>query len=111
MAESLKNLLKGRREIHIGTSGRRSNRLTYLPVWFLLEDDKILLLPVNGSRTNWFRNLEKKPVIRVRVDNRDWEFNATMLRDRGSVDNIIGNLRINMEKARSTGGIAYSTLP
>ena len=93
MAESFKNLLKGRREIHIGISGRKSSRLIYLPVWFLLDDDRILLLPVEGSRTNWFRNLEKKPVIKVRIDDRDREFNATILRDRGRVDYIIGKFK------------------
>lgn len=89
----MKNLLKGRREIHIGVSGRKSDRLIYLPVWFLLEDDKVLLLPVKGSKTNWFRNLKKEPVIRVRVDDRDREFNAIILRDGGRVDYIIGKFK------------------
>lgn len=93
MAESLKGLLEGRNEITIGVIGRRSGKLIYLPVWFVLEESRILLLPVQGSRTNWFKNLERRPSIKIRVDDKEWEFDAKILRERDRVDYVIARFK------------------
>jgi hypothetical protein len=46
------NDLKGRltqyRQIKISVTGRKSGRTISIPVWFVLEGDKLYLLPVQG---------------------------------------------------------------
>jgi len=34
------------------------------PVWFVHEDKKLYLLPVQGSDTNWYRNVLKNPTVK-----------------------------------------------
>jgi hypothetical protein len=38
-----------------------------MPVWFVLEGDGLYLLPVQGSDTQWYKNVLKKPSIRIEV--------------------------------------------
>ena len=46
-------------------TGRKSGRAISRPVWFIFEDEKLYLLPVQGSDTQWYKNVLKKPTIRV----------------------------------------------
>jgi len=50
--KDLVKLLEGRREINIAVYGRKTGRLIEHPVWFVLEKNRLLLLPVYGSRTS-----------------------------------------------------------
>lgn len=64
----LKNTLRSTREIEIEVTGRKSGRKISLPVWFVQDAGQLLLLPVNGSDTNWFRNVEHTPSMTIRAD-------------------------------------------
>jgi len=59
--DSLKDSLSRYREIKITVTGRKSGRAISNPVWFVLEDGKLYLLPVQGSDTQWYKNVLKKP--------------------------------------------------
>ena len=47
--DSLKDRLSRYREITISVTGRKSGRSISNPVWFVLEGDKLYLLPVKGG--------------------------------------------------------------
>jgi len=47
-------------EIDLTVKGRKSGQDISRPVWFVHEDEKLYLLPVQGSDTNWYRNVLKK---------------------------------------------------
>ena len=47
--------------------GRRTGRRITLPVWFVLDQDSIWLLPVYGSRTQWYRNVQVNPGITIQA--------------------------------------------
>ncbi len=49
------------RQIKISVIGRKSGRTISIPVWFVLEGEKLYLLPVKGSDTQWYRNVLKNP--------------------------------------------------
>jgi deazaflavin-dependent oxidoreductase (nitroreductase family) len=57
--------LKEYREIKITVTGRNSGRAISVPVWFVLDDDNLYLLPVEGSDTQWYKNVRKNPSIRI----------------------------------------------
>ena len=63
------NELKGRltryRQIKISVIGRKSGQTISIPVWFVLEGKKLYLLPVQGSDTQWYRNVLQNPTIRI----------------------------------------------
>jgi deazaflavin-dependent oxidoreductase (nitroreductase family) len=57
--------LQGANEIEITVTGRTSGRSLSYPVWFALDSDKLYLIPVKGSDTEWYKNLLKAPTIRL----------------------------------------------
>ena len=87
--KDLVKVLEGRREINIAVYGRKSGRLIELPVWFVLEKNRLLLLPVYGSRTSWYRNLKANPKIRVKVGDFDEEFTAKLLESESQVKYVV----------------------
>ena len=63
--DNLKNRLSRSREINITVTGRKSGRPISIPIWFVLEGDKLYLLPVQGSDTQWYKNALKNPTIQI----------------------------------------------
>jgi hypothetical protein len=63
-----RRLLEGKTELTITVRGRRSGRTHSLPVWFVLEDDCLHLLPVSGSDSNWYRNVLSGGQMTLTVD-------------------------------------------
>lgn len=64
-SDALRKQLSRRNEINITVTGRKSGRAFSIPVWFIFEDDKLYLLPVEGSDTQWYKNVLKNPSIRI----------------------------------------------
>ena len=67
---TVKNGLKERlaryRQIKFSVIGRKSGKTISIPVWFVLEGKKVhLLLPVQGSETQWYKNVPKNPSCNV----------------------------------------------
>jgi hypothetical protein len=63
--QELKKALEGIDEIELVVTGRKSGGKTSRPVWFVREGEKLYLLPVKGSNTEWFKNVLKNPTITV----------------------------------------------
>ncbi len=85
--------LNKRREISITVTGRRTGRAITLPVWFVFEDGAFSLLPVYGSRTQWYRNLEKNRAIAVEVGKERFDLRARLLKDPSAVRAVIERFR------------------
>jgi deazaflavin-dependent oxidoreductase (nitroreductase family) len=85
--------LKKRRQISITVVGRRSGRTLTLPVWFVSAEDTLLLLPVYGSKTQWYRNLLKNPGIDIRAGSERRTLQARALRDARVVRKVIQEFR------------------
>jgi len=62
---SLQDRLSRYREIKLSVTGRKSGKTITNPVWFVAEGEKLYLLPVRGSDTQWFQNVLKNSQIRV----------------------------------------------
>jgi hypothetical protein len=63
--DTLRDRLSRYREINISVTGRKSGRTISIPVWFVLDDEKLYLLPVQGSDTQWYKNVLKNRMIRI----------------------------------------------
>jgi deazaflavin-dependent oxidoreductase (nitroreductase family) len=91
------NDLKGRlsryREINLSVTGRRSGRTISQPVWFVFDDDKVYLLPVRGSDTQWYKNVLKYPSIRIDARGADAEFQAVLITDQTRVSSVVEKFR------------------
>jgi len=63
--DALGDRLSRSSEINVAVTGRKSGRTISNPVWFVLDEDQIYLLPVRGSDTQWYQNVVKNPSIRI----------------------------------------------
>jgi hypothetical protein len=55
--KDLKERLSRYRQLQITVTGRKSGRALSVPVWFVVEEEKLYLLPVRGSDTQWYKNI------------------------------------------------------
>ncbi len=74
--DSLKDRLSRYRQIKLTVIGRKSGRAISNPVWFVFEDDKLYLLPLQGSDTQWYKNVLHNPTIRIDARGAEGEFHA-----------------------------------
>jgi deazaflavin-dependent oxidoreductase (nitroreductase family) len=91
--DSLKDRLSRYRQIKISVIGRKSGRTISVPVWFVLEDEKLYLLPVQGSDTQWYKNVLKNPSIRVDARGEEAELKAVPISDATRVASVIERFR------------------
>jgi len=91
--DSLKDRLSRSREITISVTGRKSGRTISIPVWFVLDEDKLYLLPVQGSDTQWYKNVLKNPSIRIGAGGAEAEFKAVPITDGKQVASVLDKFR------------------
>lgn len=91
--DTLNDLLSRSREINISVTGRKSGRIISNPVWFVFDDYQIYLLPVQGSDTQWYKNVLKNPSIRIKARGAEAEFQAIPITDGTWVASIVEKFR------------------
>jgi deazaflavin-dependent oxidoreductase (nitroreductase family) len=92
---ALTNHLSRSREIKISVTGRKSGRTISNPVWFVLDldKDKLNLLPVGGSDTQWYKNVLKNPLIRIKAGTSESEFTVVPITDAKQVASVVDKFR------------------
>ncbi len=91
--DSLKDRLARYRQIEISVIGRKSGKRFSVPVWFVLEGEKLYLLPVHGSDTQWYQNVLENPSIRIDARGVGAEYRATPVTDAEAVKSVIEKFR------------------
>ena len=89
----LRERLDRYRQIKLTVVGRKTGQAISIPVWFVFEDEKLYLLPVYGSETQWYRNILKNPLIRIEARGTDAEFRAVPIVEAEPVQSVIGKFR------------------
>ena len=85
--------LPGANEIEITVTGRTSGRSFSYPVWFALEGDKLYLIPVRGSDTDWYKNVRKTPTIRLEARGKTFTTSARLLTDQAQIGKVLEKFR------------------
>lgn len=91
--DTLKDHLSRYREIKINVTGRKSGRNISIPVWFVFEGDKLTLLPVEGSHTQWYQNVLKNPKIGIDAKGAKAELKAVPVTDAKQVGSVVEKFR------------------
>jgi deazaflavin-dependent oxidoreductase (nitroreductase family) len=92
--DSLKDRLARYRQITITVIGRKSGRKISIPVWFTFEDNNTLwLLPVQGSDTQWYKNILHNARIRIAANGKERVFRATPITDPEAVQHVVETFR------------------
>lgn len=80
-------------ELELVVTGRRSGRKTSRPVWFVHDADALSLLPVKGSDSEWFKNVQKNPTVTLVAGGAEWSARATTVTDPAKVRQVADRLR------------------
>lgn len=87
--DDLHQRLKRASEISLGVKGRKSGKDIRRPVWFVHEGNTLYLLPVQGSDTNWYKNLLVDPMLKVSADGIEISERGKPITDRNRVEDIV----------------------
>jgi deazaflavin-dependent oxidoreductase (nitroreductase family) len=90
---SIKERLSRYREIKLSVTGRKSGKTISIPVWFVVEGHKLYLLPVQGSDTQWYKNVLKSPSIRIDSRGAEAGFQAVPATDAKAVKSVVEKFR------------------
>ena len=90
--DSLKERLARYRQIKLSVIGRKSGRTISILVWFVMDGEKLYLIPVQGSDTQWYRNVLKNPQIRI-ARGVEAKLRAVPITDANTVQSVIEKFR------------------
>jgi deazaflavin-dependent oxidoreductase (nitroreductase family) len=91
--ETFARALEGREEISITVKGRRTGKAIRLPVWFVANGDALWLLPITGSRSQWYRNVRADPTITIRAGRQSLIGRGRSVTDRRIVRSVVRRFR------------------
>jgi deazaflavin-dependent oxidoreductase (nitroreductase family) len=91
--DSLKDRLARYRQIKLTVIGRKTGRTISIPVWFVLEGEKLYLLPVKGSDTQWYKNVLKNRSVRIDARDAEAEFQAVPITEAKAVKAVMEKFR------------------
>jgi len=91
--ETLRERLGTYRQIRITVIGRKSGRKISVPVWFVVEGNELYLLPVQGSKTQWYKNVREDPVMGIAARGVEAEFRATVVTEAKAVKAVVEKFR------------------
>jgi deazaflavin-dependent oxidoreductase (nitroreductase family) len=80
-------------EIDLTVKGRKSGQDISRPVWFVHEDEKLYLLPVQGSDTNWYRNVLKNPIVKISAYGQEFSGKVKTITEDNEVKEIVEKFR------------------
>jgi hypothetical protein len=76
-------------ELTLSVKGRKSGKDIARSVWFVHEDNTLFLLPVEGSDTNWYKNLLVDPILKISTNDVETPARGKPLTDSNRVDDIV----------------------
>ena len=91
--DTLKDRLARYRQIKLSVTGRKSGKMISMPVWFVLEGEKLYLLPVRGSDTQWYKNVLQNPSIRIDARGSEGEFQSVSITNAKGVKLVVEKFR------------------
>lgn len=95
--ENLKDCLSRDQEIKITVIGRKSGHKISIPVWFVFENSseaaKLYLLPVQGSDTQWYKNILHNPSIQIDARGAEAELQAAPTTNEKTIKSVMEKFR------------------
>lgn len=91
--EDFLNKLNKSGEVQITVAGRKSGEKHSTPVWFVSEGNNVEIVPIKGSQSDWFKNLEKDPQIELSVGRERISSKAKLVKDAEKTKKVIEKLK------------------
>lgn len=90
---TLQDQLSRSNEINITVTGRKTGRKSTRPVWFVFENGRLDLLPVSGSDTQWYRNVQVHPTMEIEAHGGKGTYRAVPISSPEEVKRVIEKFR------------------
>ena len=91
--DALRDRLSKSGEISISVTGRKSGRTISMPIWFVADTEKLYLLPVHGSDTQWYKNVLENPSIRIDAHGAGADLQGVPVTDQSQVSSVVEKFR------------------
>ncbi len=76
-------------EITLSVIGRKSGKDISRPVWFVHEANTLYLLPVQGSDTNWYKNMVADPTVKISVNDLEISERGKQITDNNRINDVV----------------------
>ncbi|MDG4792966.1 nitroreductase/quinone reductase family protein [Micromonospora sp. WMMD1082] len=93
MTNAIGDALDGVREVELTVTGRKTGRQISHPVWFVQQDDNVFLVPVTGSDSQWYKNVQQTPMVQLTANGAALSSSATPITATDQVDRIVAMFR------------------
>jgi hypothetical protein len=80
-------------EITLSVKGKKSGKDIPRPVWFVYEGSMLYLLPVQGSDTNWYKNLLTDPMVKISVNGIQILSRGQPITDSNGINEIVNKFK------------------
>ena len=78
------------RVLVLTTRGRKTGRPVRTPLWYVREGEVIYCLSRRGLSSQWLKNLQSAPRARLRVGNRYWQAQGSLVLEAQERDRVVG---------------------
>jgi deazaflavin-dependent oxidoreductase (nitroreductase family) len=99
---------------YLTTTGRRSGLPRTIEIWFALEGDVLYMLSGGGDRSDWVKNVQAEPRVRVRLGSRTRSGRARIVRDAdedGRARRLLAGKYQGWSEGKRLSGWARTALP
>jgi len=97
------NDLKQENYCYLTTTGRVTGSPHEIEIWFGLNDTTLYLLSGGGNKSDWVKNLLKKPAVTVRIAKQTFNATARIVEDEAE-QMLARNLLANKYNERRANG-------
>ena len=81
--------LKKNKEIELTVTGRRTGKPLPRPVWFAVRGKELLLLPVTGTDSQWYKNVLVNPQVKIRASQQTLNGNLRAITEKRRIEEVI----------------------
>jgi len=81
--------LKKNKEIELTVTGRKSGKPLPRPVWFVVRGTELLLLPVTGTDSQWYKNVLVNPQVKISASQQTDNGNLRSITEKRRIEEVI----------------------
>ena len=74
--------------IEITTIGRKSGKPHARPIWYVVDDGRVLVQSGKDGKTDWYQNLQKTPEVTLKADRYTFRARGRLLSDPKDVERV-----------------------
>src|SRR5207247_11235637 len=101
-SSEVQKALDASEELRITVTGRKTRREQSTPVWFVREGKTLFLLPVRGSKNQWYKNVLKSNRIKISSGKLSLDLSARHITESKKVASTVDRL-VNKQDRKSVG--------